>query len=97
MTQQPLIDAYGHRGGLWSRVLDADRFVDGAAWRYHLDAGQHVGVCRHGPPDCGQPLTAGEPYKVGSRDAYPAVCTAPDRHEAVAYGPRPAKKKERSC
>jgi hypothetical protein len=93
MTQQPITGlAPDHRGGIWSRLLDTDRRVVDAAWRHHLDTGQHVGKCR-----CGQPLRPGIPYKVGQRDAYPATCIRPvDPHEVVAYGPRPAKRRERS-
>jgi hypothetical protein len=90
MTQLPLVDRpAGRPSGIWSRLLDADRYVDAAAWRHHLDTRQHVGKCH-----CGQPLRPGEPYAVGARPAYPTTCIAPAAHEAVAYGPRlPAKRK----
>lgn len=93
MSQQPITGLPAdHRGGIWSRLLTADRAVDAAAWRYHLETGQHVGKCGHLTTSgqvCGQPLKPGEPYKVGRRDFYPATCIRPvDPHEVVAYGPR---------
>lgn len=98
MSQQPITGLPAdHHGGIWSRLLDTNRCIDDAAWRYHQTTGQDVGKCGHLTPDgraCGQPLKPGEPYKVGPRDAYPAVCIRPvDPHESVAYGPRPQKPK----
>jgi hypothetical protein len=90
---EPLVayPAAGWAGGIWSRLLDTDRCVVDAAWRHHRGAGQHVGKCR----TCGQPLKPGEPYSAngGSRLAYPTTCAGPGAHEAVAYGPRPARRK----
>lgn len=91
MTQEPLIRQPGHHGGIWSRVLDANRCVDDTAWRYHLDTRQQVGKCRR----CNGALMPGEPYQVGARLGYPAECAAADcDYETAAHGPRPEKPKK---
>lgn len=89
MSQQPLVTGNEHRGGLWSKVLDADHNVVAAAWRHASDTHQHVGTCRR----CGQQLRPGRPYDVGQVTWYPAECvsTVCD-YETAAHGPRPAKK-----
>ena len=93
-VQEPLIPGPPRpagQTGIWSWLKDTDGAIDAKAWTHHRDTKQHVGRC-----SCGQPLHPGEPYKVGPRDAYPAVCAGPGRHEVVAYGPQLAKKKIRN-
>jgi hypothetical protein len=78
------------RGGLWSKVLDADRNVDGKAWDEARETGQHVGRC--GQPGCGQPLKAGGSYQIGGVTWYEAECTSPScDNQPAAHGPRPEK------
>jgi hypothetical protein len=93
MTQEPLIPrpaGQPGKAGIWSRLKDAQGAIDAKAWAHHRDTKQHVGRCK-----CGQPLHPGEPYKIGSRDAYPATCAS--RHDVVAHGPRPAKARKRDA
>lgn len=73
-------------GGIWSRFR-AGQWVDGLAWREAVRTGQHVGKCR----TCGQALLPGAPYKVRLRDAYPATCIGPVRHDLIGFGPRPER------
>ena len=78
-----------HHSGLFSRLLDADRCVDAAAWRHHRETLGHVGKCRR----CQNPLRPLTPYRVGAVDWYPAECTgAGCDYETSAHGPRPAAK-----
>lgn len=81
----PVPDA---RSGLWSRILTADRCIDDTAWRYHVDALQHVGKCRRDQ----QPLKPRDSYTVGAVTWYTAECISPlCDYEVAMHGPRPKK------
>lgn len=80
-------------GGLWSRVKDADGYIDPAAWDTAVGTRQHVGTCT--VAQCGGQLQPGRP-DTGDRRVtwYPARCVNADcGHVIYGRSPRPAKSK----
>lgn len=76
-------------GGLWSRVKDADGYIDPDAWQAALDARQHVGTCIEA--GCGQPLRPEPPETEDRRVTwYPARCITCG-HVVRGRSPRPSK------
>jgi len=67
---QPLIGRHDPRGGIWSRVKDADGRIHDGAWRTAIATLQHVGIHAH----CGGLLTPHEPDVQRHVTFYPAFC-----------------------